>query len=106
MLINSDNHFKKLDMSYQPSSLDTIFRSDDEVKIIENDIESRPLNIPSLLEPTSQTDGQIEYEIRARSGETEIIPGRKTPSRGYNGDLLGPTIKLKKKSTSQDSYRQ
>ncbi|WP_271397632.1 multicopper oxidase family protein [Salinicoccus roseus] len=96
MLINSDNHFKKLDMSYQPSSLDTIFRSDDEVKIIENDIESRPLNIPSLLEPTSQTDGQIEYEIRARSGETEIIPGRKTPSRGYNGDLLGPTIKLKK----------
>ena len=76
MLINSDNHFKKLDMSYQPSALETIFRSDDEIKITENDIESRSLNIPPLLEPISQTDGQIEYEIRAQNGETEIVPGR------------------------------
>lgn len=96
MLLNSDNRFNELDMSYQPSVLEAIFRSDDEHKVIENDIEPRPLNIPLLLEPLSQEKGKVEYEIRAQHGQTEIVPGKKTNSRGYNGNLLGPTLRLKK----------
>ncbi|EKT64962.1 multicopper oxidase CueO [Providencia burhodogranariea] len=49
------------------------------------------LAIPPLIEPDSQ--GQIQLAIK--QGSSQFIPGKKTTTWGYNGDLLGPALSLK-----------
>lgn len=56
----------------------------------------KKLLIPPLLEPTSKTENTIQYDIIAQNGETQIKKGEKTKTLGYNGNLLGPVIKLRK----------
>ncbi len=45
------------------------------------------LPIPPLVEG--------DYTLIPQSGETEFFEGVKTKTRGYNGNLLGPTLKFK-----------
>lgn len=54
---------------------------------------SNPLPIPALLEPT-QKDGQKVFELTPQHGQTEFLAGQKTETMGYNGDYLGPTIRV------------
>ncbi|EPL6454382.1 multicopper oxidase CueO [Providencia rettgeri] len=49
------------------------------------------LAIPPLLEPDAQ--GNIQLAIK--QGISQFVPGKKTTTWGYNGDLLGPAISLK-----------
>lgn len=49
------------------------------------------LAIPPLLEPDAQ--GNIQLAIK--QGTSQFVPGKKTTTWGYNGDLLGPAISLK-----------
>lgn len=49
------------------------------------------LAIPPLLEPDVQ--GNIQLAIK--QGTSQFVPGKKTTTWGYNGDLLGPAISLK-----------
>lgn len=55
-----------------------------------------PLRIPPLLEPTHETKESVTYDVKTQMGETQIKKGEKTKTLGYNGDLLGPVIKIKK----------
>lgn len=55
------------------------------------DGEPRPLPIPPLLDG-DETDGRYYYKLTAQTGETEILPGIKTATWGFNGAMLGPTI--------------
>lgn len=50
------------------------------------------LAIPPLLEPDAQ--GNIQLAIK--QGASQFVPGKKTTTWGYNGDLLGPALSLKK----------
>ena len=43
------------------------------------------LPIPERLEGSA-------FELRMRAGEREFLPGLRTPTKGYNGDFLGPTL--------------
>ncbi len=49
------------------------------------------LAIPALLEP----DAQGNIQIAIKQGTSVFVPGKKTTTWGYNGDLLGPAISLK-----------
>ncbi|APT18323.1 multicopper oxidase [Amylolactobacillus amylotrophicus DSM 20534] len=51
-----------------------------------------PLAIPPLLEPDQETATDAYYTVEAQAGETQILPGAKTKTWGYNASLLGKTI--------------
>ena len=53
--------------------------------------EARPLRIPPLLDARRQ--GQA-ISLKVQAGQTEFFPGRESPTLGYNGSYLGPTIRV------------
>jgi FtsP/CotA-like multicopper oxidase with cupredoxin domain len=52
-----------------------------------------PLEIPPLLEPEIDDDGQKVFDLAFNEGETELIPGQMTETWGLNGTYLSPTIR-------------
>ncbi len=62
---------------------------------IDNDSgEETMLPIPVLLEDQNPETGISEFEIRVQEGETTFIGDQVTPTLGYNGNYLGPVIKV------------
>jgi blue copper oxidase len=53
-----------------------------------------PLPIPPLLEGHLEEGGQRVFELEARDGAKEFVSGVETPTRGVNGDHLGPTLRM------------
>lgn len=64
---------------------------------------SRELTIPEVLERGQNAD--FDYEVVAKEGTTEFYEGTLTETYGYNGDLLGPTIRLKEGETVRVKVR-
>ena len=54
------------------------------------------LPIPPLLEDKNPEEGKAEFDLKVQYGKTEFIPGYETNTLGYNGDYLGPIIKVNK----------
>ncbi|MEI3867601.1 multicopper oxidase domain-containing protein [Microbacterium sp. CCNWLW134] len=52
-----------------------------------------PLAIPELLEPVIDPDGTKVFALDARAGSTAFVKGLETPTWGFNGIYLGPTIR-------------
>jgi blue copper oxidase len=50
-------------------------------------------NTPPLLEYTQKDDEKL-FSFNIVKGQTQILEGNKTTTYGYNGSLLGPTIKI------------
>ncbi len=61
---------------------------------------SVPLRIPPVLNPTSSSSTQDEYDIVQSVASQEILPGQTTTIWGYNGIFPGPTIRVKKGRTA------
>ncbi|MGH9247642.1 MAG: multicopper oxidase family protein [Acidimicrobiales bacterium] len=57
------------------------------------------LRIPELLEPTRDADGRAVFDLEAREGETQLLDGAVTPTLGYNGSHLGPTLRASRGDT-------
>ena len=53
------------------------------------------LPIPPLLESTVAPDGSRQFTFSVEEGQKTFIPGYVTPTLGYSGDYLGPTIKVR-----------
>ena len=53
--------------------------------------EPQDLRIPELIDARSQ--GQ-SIALRAQAGRTAFFPGRESPTLGYNGSYLGPTLRV------------
>ncbi len=51
-----------------------------------------PLAIPPLAE-ASLADGVRTFELTAEAGDSSLVPGTRTPTMGYNGIYLGPTLR-------------
>ena len=94
--MRTKDHFNELDITYQANSMTKVGGMDDQPKLKAVDFERQPLPIPDFLEPISETKDHVHYQVVAQEGETEYFPGVKSPSKGYNGDLLGKILKLKK----------
>jgi len=53
------------------------------------------LPIPGLLEMGRSDSGTGTYQLRVETGEQSFFPGYTTPTLGYNGPYLGPTIRVR-----------
>ena len=58
-------------------------------------VEAQPLAVPPLLAPDKVDGNDIYYTIEAQEGESQILPGKKTKTWGYNAPLLGQTLVVK-----------
>ncbi len=58
----------------------------------END--SEPLPIPPLLQYETLQNGTKLFHLEADEGSREFFAGKSTRTLGYNGDYLGPTIRV------------
>ena len=61
----------------------------------------RRLPIPELLE--FHNEGAVELTMQA--GECELVQGLKTPTWGFNGSYLGPTVRLRRGQDVPFLYR-
>ncbi len=55
-----------------------------------------PLPIPPILEETGRSDERRIFDLSVQSGTREFVAGATTETLGYNGDYLGPTIRLRR----------
>ncbi len=56
------------------------------------DAPEKPLAVPPLLKPDKETATDTYYTVIAQTGESQLVPGAKTKTWGYNAPLLGQTI--------------
>jgi len=54
---------------------------------------THPLNVPPLATSTVAADGTRVYDLTADEGTSRFLPGAATPTAGYNGAYLGPTLR-------------
>lgn len=57
---------------------------------------SIPLPIPKLLKNLDNSGETATFAMDVRQGSVEFFQGKQTSTLGYNGDFLGPTIRVKK----------
>jgi len=55
---------------------------------------SRALPIPMQLGGQAQADGSLAYALRIAPGTSTLLAGIHTPTWGYNGSYLGPTLRI------------
>lgn len=53
------------------------------------------LPIPPLLDDLSSIGGESSFALRVQRGSRSFFPDHETSTMGYNGDYLGPTIKVR-----------
>ncbi|MBO3088080.1 multicopper oxidase family protein [Cellulomonas dongxiuzhuiae] len=52
-----------------------------------------PLPVPPLAPSHVGADGTRTFHLTAQEGTTQFLPGVDTPTWGFDGDLLGPTLR-------------
>ncbi|MCJ7772836.1 MAG: multicopper oxidase domain-containing protein, partial [Desulfobacterales bacterium] len=55
-----------------------------------------PLPIPSILKSKSVKKDEVVFDLNVQRGITEFFKGAKVATYGYNGALLGPTLRAKR----------
>jgi FtsP/CotA-like multicopper oxidase with cupredoxin domain len=55
-----------------------------------------PLSIPALAPSQVAADGTRVFTLSAREGAIQLLDGRLTSTWGFNGDILGPTLRAKR----------
>ena len=58
------------------------------------DRSTRALPIPELLVDENPEEGVSDYYLNVQEGETSFVEGITTPTLGYNGNFLGPVIRM------------
>lgn len=59
----------------------------------------RALPVPPLADSTVDASGVRHFTLTAAAGSTEMLPGTSTPTWGFNGSVLGPTIRARRGET-------
>ncbi len=54
-----------------------------------------PLPIPPLLENLDKSGKTASFAMNVQQGKMNFFPGKNTESLGYNGNFLGPTIRVR-----------
>ena len=57
---------------------------------------SNKLPIPQLLKDKDAEEGKAEFDLKVQYGKKEFIKGYEANTLGYNGDYLGPIIRVNK----------
>jgi len=59
-------------------------------------LKSSTLPVPPLLRDLSQDKKRAQYELVVQRGSTEFFSGTSAATYGYNGNILGPTLRAKR----------
>ena len=59
-------------------------------------VEAQPLTVPPVLKPDKETATDVWFTLESIVGESQILPGEKTKTWGYNAPLLGKTMVVEK----------
>ena len=78
------------DYFFDKTAFDTIDRAYIPLEV--PDVPENKLKIAPLLKPDKETETDVYYTVTAQAGETQILPGPKTKTWGYNNSILGKTI--------------
>lgn len=54
------------------------------------------LAVPPVAKSTVKRDGTRLFELTMQTGQKEFRAGKQTPTWGFNGDYLGPTLRAKR----------
>lgn len=54
----------------------------------------QPLSFPPLLQPVSRDGDHVKYALTAQKGEMTFVDDITTDTYGYNGNFLGPVLRL------------
>ncbi|MBL1078726.1 multicopper oxidase domain-containing protein [Nocardia sp. 2] len=57
---------------------------------------TRPLPIPPLAASTIDAAGVRVFDVEAQAGTTEMLAGKHTATWGFNGSVLGPTLRARR----------
>jgi FtsP/CotA-like multicopper oxidase with cupredoxin domain len=57
---------------------------------------TREMAVPPLAPSTVRGDGTRVFDLTMQAGHKEFRAGSKTPTWGFNGDYLGPTLRAKR----------
>ncbi|WP_280441204.1 multicopper oxidase family protein [Nocardia brasiliensis] len=60
---------------------------------------TRPLPIPPLAPSTVDAAGVRHFRLDVQAGSSAMLPGKRTPTWGYNGSILGPTLRARRHET-------
>ncbi|MDJ0392449.1 multicopper oxidase domain-containing protein [Rhodococcus sp. G-MC3] len=60
---------------------------------------NRPLPIPPLAESVVDANGTRHFHLEVAAGTTEMLAGKTTATWGYNGSVLGPTLRARRGET-------
>lgn len=63
---------------------------------IDNNQNKNRLPIPALLEDKNPEEGKAEFDLTVQYGKTEFLEGYEANTLGYNGNYLGPVIRVNK----------
>ncbi|KXO99165.1 multicopper oxidase family protein [Tsukamurella pseudospumae] len=55
----------------------------------------RALPVPPLARSVVGADGVRRFELTAQAGGSEIVAGKRSATWGFNGDILGPTLRAR-----------
>lgn len=67
-----------------------------EINSIEQHRDGNKLIIPPLLEDQNPNPDIVEYQLFVKEGESEFFTGIMTNSLGYNGNYLGPVLRIRR----------
>jgi blue copper oxidase len=56
----------------------------------------RPLAIPPLAPSRKDDQGRRVFDLTAQTGQHQFLAGQPTPTWGFNGDYLGPTLRARR----------
>ena len=62
-------------------------------------VKPQELRIPEPLKPYKSTPTDTYYHLISETGETQLLPGKKTKTWGYNQSLLGKTLIFQRDKT-------
>lgn len=74
----------------------TNMKHHDERKKLNSSQGKNEIIFPEVAESKKDNNGYKNYTLKAQKGKTEFYKNNFSNTLGYNGNLLGPTLKLKK----------
>lgn len=85
----ASKHQHSMENTHQNGSMDH------EQLVLKDNKGTNTLTFPAVIKPDSEKGKKVEYSLTAQAGTTELFNGYETKTYGYNGNLLGPTLRLK-----------
>lgn len=80
--------------AHNHATMETTATGNHEQLDLKNNTGDNKLTFPAVLAPDKKDGRHVTYTLTAEKGTTTLFDGYETATYGYNGSLLGPTLRL------------